>query len=110
MFLAERVDQTTWTTLKQFVEWTIDENFQPKPKRKKARCAADENDTGRCEVQVDNENTERQTMINMITHTYKNKMDYEDYSNLDPILPLEGSLRPSKDDKIMKIPGLEDLD
>ncbi len=27
MFLAEKVDKMTWSTLKRFVEWTINENF-----------------------------------------------------------------------------------
>ncbi len=89
----------------------IDENFQqlPEPKRKRARCTADKNDTGRYEVQEDNDNTEKQTTINM-TNTDETEMDYEDYSDLNPILPPEGSPRPMKDNEIMKIPGLEDLD
>ena len=45
-----------------------------------------------------------------VTNTDETETDYEDYSYLDPILPLEGSPRLTKDDKIMKIPGLEDLD
>ena len=88
----------------------INKNFQrsPEPKRKGARCAADENDTGRHEVQENNDNTEKQMTIN-VTNTDETKTDYEDYSDLDPILPLEGLPRPTKDDEIMKIPGLEDL-
>ena len=101
----------TWSTLKRFVEQMIDKNFQwlPKPKRKRARCAADENNTRRHEVQEDNDNTEKQPTIN-VTNTDETETDYEDYSNLDPILPPEGSPRPMKDDEIVKIPGLEDLD
>ena len=109
-FLAERVDKMTWSTLKRFVEQMINENFQwsPKPKRKKARHAADENNTGRHKVWKDNDNTKRQMTINM-TNTDETKTDYENYSNLNLILPLEGSPRPIKDDEIVKIPGLEDL-
>ncbi len=105
------MDKMTWSALKRFMEQTIKENFQwsPKPKRKKARCAADENNTGRHKVQEDYNNTEKQTTINM-TNTDETKTDYEDYSNLDLILPLEGSPRPTKDDEVMKIPGLKDLD
>ncbi len=111
IFLAERMDWMTWSTLKKFVERIINENFQqsPKPKRKRARHAADENDTGRHEVQEDNDNMEKWMTIN-VTNTDETETDYEDYSYLDPILPLEGSPRLTKDDKIMKIPGLEDLD
>ena len=60
-FLAERVDKMTWSTLKRFVEQMINENFQwsPKPKRKKARHAADENNTGRHKVWKDNDNTKK---------------------------------------------------
>ena len=105
------MDQMTWSALKRFVEQMIDENFQqlPEPKRKRARCAADENDMGRHEVQEDNDNMEKQMTINM-TNTDETEIDYKDYSDLDLILPLEGLLRPMKDDEIMKIPGLEDLD
>ena len=55
------MDWMTWSTLKKFVERIINENFQqsPKPKRKRARHAADENDTGRHEVQEDNDNMEK---------------------------------------------------
>ena len=101
----------TWSVLKRFVEWTIDKNVQwsPKPKRKKARCTADENNTGRYEVRKDNDNTERQMTIN-VANTDETETDYEDYNDLNLILPLEGSPRPMKDDEIVKIPGLEDLD
>ncbi len=60
-FLAERVDKMTWSMLKRFVEWMIEENFQqsPKPKRKKARHTADKNNTGRYEVHEDNNNKEK---------------------------------------------------
>ena len=105
------MDRTTWSALKRFVERTINENFQqlPKPKRKRARCTADGNNTRRHEVQEDNDNTEKQLTIN-VTNTDEAEMDYEDYSDLNPILPLERSLRPMKDDEIIKTPGLEDLD
>ena len=101
----------TWSALKRFVERTIDEHFQqsPEPKRNKARCAADKNDTGRHEVQEDNGNMERQMTIN-VTNTDETEIKYEDYSDLDLILPPEGSLRPMKDNEIVNIPGLEDLD
>ena len=107
----ERVEWMTWSMLKRYVEQMIDENFQwsPKPKRKRARHAADENDTRRHEIQENNNNTEKQLTIN-VTNTDETETDYKDYSDLDPILPLEGSLRPMKDNEIMKIPGLEDLD
>ena len=105
-FLVERVDKMTWSALKRFVEWMIKENFQwlPEPKRKKVRCA--ENDTGECEGQEDNNTTGRQVTMNM---TDEIKTDYEDYSNLDLILPPEQSPRPPKDNEVMRIPGLEDL-
>ncbi len=81
----------------------------PKPKRKKVRCTADENNTGRHEVQEDNNNMEKRTTINM-TNTDETETDYEDYSDLDLILPPEGSPRPAKNNEVMNIPGLEDLD
>ncbi len=45
-----------------------------------------------------------------VTNTDETETDYEDYRNLDLILPLEGSPRPAKDNEVMKIPGLKDLD
>ncbi len=48
-------------------------------------------------------------MVN-VTNTDETETDYNNYSDLDPILLLEGLPRPVMNDEIVKIPGLEDLD
>ncbi len=106
------MDRQTWSALKRFMERTINENFQqsPKPKRKRVKCTAGEDESRRHTTQRDNDNMgEQMSMVN-VTNTDKTKTDYDDYSDLDLILPPEGSPRPATNDNIVMIPGLEDLD
>ncbi len=111
-FLVEHVDWQTWSVLKKFMERMINENFQqlPKPKRKRAKHTADEDKSRRHATQKDNDNAGEQTRMVNVTNTNETKTDYDDYSDLDPILPPEGSPRLVMNDEIVKIPGLEDLD
>ncbi len=113
MFLADYVNRQTWSALKKFVEWMIDENFQgsPKPKRKRAKCTADEDESRREHTaQRDNKNVRQQMNMVNITNMDETETDYEDYSDLDMILLPEGSPRPMLTAEEVKIPGLEDLD
>ncbi len=98
--------------MKKFVERMIDKNFQqlPKPKRKRAKCTADEDESKRHATQKDNDNMGEQTRMVNVTNTDKTETNYDDYSDLDQILPPEGSPRLVTNDEIVKIPGLEDLD
>ena len=45
-----------------------------------------------------------------MTNTDETETDYDDYSDLDLILLPEGSPRPTPNEEVVKIPGLEDLD
>ncbi len=97
-FLAEHVDCETWSTLKRFIERTINENFQqqsPEPKRKKVRCTADRNENNDNMSQQEAEDTTKQ--VNTVNMD-EMEMDYEDYSDMDLILPLEGSPTPAPDE------------
>ncbi len=52
---------------------------------------------------------EQMKMMNVMNMD-ETETDYDDYSDLDPILPPEGSPRPALNEEVVKIPGLEDLD
>ena len=55
--------------MKKFVERMIDKNFQqsPKPKRKRAKCAADGDESRNHTTQKDNDNVREQTkMMNVM--------------------------------------------
>ncbi len=104
------MDHQTWSALKRFIERTLKENFErrlPEPRRKKVRHAADRNENNEDRTQKEADNTKGQA--NALNYD-EMETDYEDYSNLDPILPLEGSPRPALDEQMARIPGLEELD
>ncbi len=106
------MDWQTLSALKRFVERTIDKNFQwlPEPKRKRVKHAADKDESGRHKTQKDDNNVGKQMSMVNIANIDETETDYDDYSDLDPILPLEGLPRPVTNDNMVKIPGLEDLD
>ncbi len=66
------------------------------------------------EDQICKENTHRENeTVKELTITLDNdeaKTDYKDYSDLDPILPLEGLPQAAPEELIVHIPGLEDVD
>ncbi len=107
MFLAECIDYQMWSALKRFVECTIKENFKrsPEPRRKKVNCTADRTHE---ENQTCKENeTAKELMVTL--DNKETETDYEDYSDLDPILPPEESPQVVPTQHIIRIPRLEDI-